>query len=118
MIIDSLVSDLSIAHMLEACCMVGQLLLCFAQLLCCLSICCDLFQGTCLQEAARIEEFFDTARARVEWLASRQEVTERRFMNHGVPWDRSLFKATRQMSLHLGVIYMSRYAWSLSQPTF
>ena len=71
---------------------------------------CGVLQGTCLEEAARIEEFFDTARARVEWLANRQEVTERRFVNHGVPWDRSLFKVTRQMSLHLGVIYMSRYA--------
>ncbi|KAL3161284.1 hypothetical protein ABBQ38_009640 [Trebouxia sp. C0009 RCD-2024] len=71
-------------------------------------------QGTCLEEAARIEEFFDTARARVEWLANRQEVTERRFVNHGVPWDRSLFKTTRHMSLHLGVIYMSRILFEVA----
>jgi len=70
-------------------------------------------QGTCLEEAARIEEFFDTARARVEWLSSRQEITERRFTNHGVPWDRSVFKATRHASLHLAVIYMSRYSINL-----
>lgn len=65
-------------------------------------------QGSCLQEAERIEEFFDTARARVEWLGSRQEVTERRFATHQVPWDRSAFKTTRHAGLHLGVIYMSR----------
>ncbi|DBA80930.1 TPA: hypothetical protein ACH3X2_007151 [Trebouxia sp. C0005] len=70
-------------------------------------------QGTCLEEAARIEEFFDTARARVEWLSSRQEITERRFTNHGVPWDRSVFKTTRHASLHLAVIYMSRYSSNL-----
>ncbi len=70
-------------------------------------------QGTCLEEAARIEEFFDTARARVEWLSSRQEITERRFTNHRVPWDRSVFKATRHASLHLAVIYMSRYSSKL-----
>ena len=66
-------------------------------------------QGTCLEEAVRIEEFFDTAKARVEWLANRHEVTERRFANHGVPWDRSVVKAARHASLHLGVIFMSRY---------
>ena len=70
-------------------------------------------QGTCLEEAARIEEFFDTARARVEWLSSRHEITERRFTNHGVPWDRSVSKATRHASLHLAVIYMSRYSNNL-----
>ena len=63
-----------------------------------------------MQEAERIEEFFDTARARVEWLGSRQEVTERRFATHQVPWDKSVFKATRHAGLHLGVIYMSRSA--------
>ena len=69
-----------------------------------------LLQSTCLEEAARIEEFFDTARGRVEWLASRQEVAERRFANHGVPLERTIFKTTRHLSLHLAVIYMSRYA--------
>ncbi|DBB05452.1 hypothetical protein WJX77_002293 [Trebouxia sp. C0004] len=71
-------------------------------------------QGTCLEEAARIEEFFDTARARVEWLTSRQEITERRFTNHGVPWDRSVFKATRHASLHLAVIFMSRILFEVA----
>ena len=72
-------------------------------------------QGTCLEEAARIEEFFDTARVRVEWLTNRQELAERRFANHGVPWDRAVFKATRQASLHLAVIYMSRCDAALTQ---
>ena len=65
-------------------------------------------QGTCLQEGERIEEFFDTARARIEWLASRQETAERRFAAQQVPWERTAFKSTRHASLHLAVIYMSR----------
>ena len=93
-------------------------MLCFQIMQCCISVellgvDADVLQGTCLEEAARIEKFFDTARARVEWVAGRQEVTERRFANHGVPWDRSLFKTTRQLSLHLGVIYMSRYTQAI-----
>lgn len=80
-------------------------------LLPCVDLAVLIVQGSCLQEAERIEEFFDTARARVEWLASRQDVSERRFATHQVPWDKSVFKTTRHAGLHLGVIYMSRSAW-------
>lgn len=65
-------------------------------------------QGTCDEEACKIEAFVDRVRSRTQILEAKQGAAEARWQLQGIPWDGSVYRAVRVNSLHLATLYMSR----------
>jgi hypothetical protein len=71
-------------------------------------------QGSCAEETARIEVFFDTGKARVEAAQAKQESLERRCTTEKLPWDKLLYRKARHSFLNLAVLYMSRILFEVA----
>ena len=67
-------------------------------------------QGTCEEEAARLETFLDTVRARAAALAAKQGALQRKCAAFGLPWEPQLLPAVAANAMHLATLYMSRCA--------
>lgn len=67
-------------------------------------------QGSCDEEAQKIEAFVDRVRGRTQVLGAKQAAAEARWQLQGIPWDACVYRAVRTNSLHLATLYMSRSA--------
>jgi len=67
-------------------------------------------QGTCEEEAARLETFLDTVRARAAIYAARQDPLQRKCAAHELPWEPRLFDDVAGNAMHLATLFMSRCA--------
>ncbi len=67
-------------------------------------------QGSCDEEAQKIEAFVDRVRGRMQVLGAKQAMAEAWWQLQGIPWNASVYSAVRANSLHLATLYMSRSA--------
>lgn len=67
-----------------------------------------LHQGTCEEEAARLEVFLDTVRARVAGHAEKRDALQRKCAAQRLPWEPHLFADVGANAMHLATLYMSR----------
>ena len=68
----------------------------------------QLLQGSFLEEASKMEAFFDTVRMRVGEMQTQAKDAERRWSAAGIPWRDSMIKDCRLTSLHLASLFMSQ----------
>eukprot|EP00963_Diacronema_lutheri_P007618 scaffold659_cov318-Pavlova_lutheri.AAC.19 len=58
------------------------------------------------EECQRIEKHLDKVQKRVEALQRSQDADERRFIAHGIPWDKSIITQVQHSSLTMGQVYL------------
>ena len=58
------------------------------------------------EECQRIEKHLDKVQKRVEALQRTQDADERRFIAHGIPWDKSIIMQVQHSALSMGRLYL------------
>ena len=64
----------------------------------------------CEAECSRIQSYFEKVHQRVEKLVITLDADQKRFREHGVPWDASILKELKDSTLRLAQLYMARVA--------
>ena len=64
----------------------------------------------CEAECSRIQSYFEKVHQRVEKLVITLDADQKRFREHGVPWDAAILKELKDSTLRLAQLYMARVA--------
>tara|TARA_B100000674_G_scaffold461005_1_gene439589 strand:+ start:28 stop:2562 length:2535 start_codon:yes stop_codon:yes gene_type:complete len=64
----------------------------------------------CEAECSRIQSYFEKVHQRVEKLVITIDADQKRFKEHGVPWDAAILKELKDSTLRLAQLYMARVA--------